>query len=81
MREGVDRRGRHLYPAFPYDHFTRVTDEDIHAIYAYLMAQGPVAFEAPENELRFPFNIRMLLAGWKLLFLETGEFEADPNPG
>ena len=79
MREGVDRRGRHLYPAFPYDHFTRVTDEDIHAIYAYLMAQEPVAFAAPENELRFPFNIRMLLAGWKLLFLETGEFEADPN--
>lgn len=79
MREGVDRRGRHLYPAFPYDHFTRVTDEDIHAIYAYLMAQDPVAFEAPENELRFPFNFRMLLAGWKLLFLETGEFEADPN--
>ncbi len=27
MREGVDREGRHLYPAFPYDHYTRVTDE------------------------------------------------------
>jgi len=26
MREGIDREGRHLYPAFPYDHFTRVTD-------------------------------------------------------
>ena len=79
MREGVDRRGRHLYPAFPYDHFTRVTDEDLHAIHAFLMTREPVAFEAPGNELPFPLNIRMLLAGWKLLFHETGEFEADKN--
>ena len=77
MREGVDRRGRHLYPAFPYDHFTRTTDEDIRAIYAYLMSREPVSFQAPENELSFPFNIRMLLSGWKLLFLETGAFERD----
>ena len=79
MREGVDRRGRHLYPAFPYDHFTRVTDEDLHAIYAFLMTREPVAFEAPDNELPFPLDIRMLLAGWKLLFLETGSFEADES--
>ena len=79
MREGVDRRGRHLYPAFPYDHFTRVAAEDIRAIYAYLMTREPVAFKAPENELPFPFNIRMFLAGWKLLYLETGEFEADSS--
>ena len=79
MREGVDRRGRHLYPAFPYDHFTKVTDEDIHAIYAFLMTGEAVAQAATDNELRFPFNIRMLLAGWKLLFLDTGEFEADDN--
>ena len=77
MREGVDRRGRHLYPAFPYDHFTRVTDEDLHAIYAFLMTREPVAFEAPDNELPFPLDVRLLLAGWKLLFLDTGAFEAD----
>ena len=35
MREGVDREGNHLYPAFPYDHFTRVTDEDNRALYAF----------------------------------------------
>ena len=71
--------GRHLYPAFPYDHFTRVTDEDVDAIYAYLMTREPVVFEAPDHELAFPFNVRMLLAGWKLLFLETGRFEPDES--
>ena len=79
MREGVDRRGRHLYPAFPYDHFTRATDDDIRAIYAYLMSREPVSYQAPENELSFPFNVRMLLAGWKLLFLETGAYEPDAS--
>lgn len=77
MREGVDRNGKHLYPAFPYDHFARVTDADIHAIYAYLMTIEPVSAETPQNELSFPFNIRMLLAGWNLLFLEGGGFEPD----
>jgi mono/diheme cytochrome c family protein len=79
LREGVDRRGRHLYPAFPYDHFTLVTDEDSRALYAYLMTREPVRAAQPANELTFPFNIRTLLAGWKLLYFTPGAFRADPN--
>ncbi|WP_182086485.1 cytochrome c [Aureimonas sp. ME7] len=78
MREGVDREGRHLYPAFPYDHFTRVTDEDNRALYAYLMTREAVSAEPPENELPFPLNVRMVLAGWKLLFFREGAYEPDP---
>ena len=74
MREGVDREGRHLYPAFPYDHFTRVTDEDNRALYAYLMTREPVRAETPDNELVFPLGFRPLLAGWKLLFLDDGVY-------
>lgn len=39
MHEGVDREGRHLFPAFPYDHFTLMTEADVRAIYAYLMTE------------------------------------------
>ena len=35
MQEGLDREGNHLYPAFPYDHFTKVSEEDIRDIYNY----------------------------------------------
>ena len=35
MQSGVDREGRHLYPTFPYDHFTNVSDDDDRALYAY----------------------------------------------
>jgi mono/diheme cytochrome c family protein len=75
MREGVDRAGRHLYPAFPYDHFTLLADADTAALYAYLMSREPVSAAAPNNALSFPFNNRILLAGWKLLFLRQGPYQ------
>ncbi|MBY3752524.1 hypothetical protein GBZ26_06460 [Azospirillum formosense] len=59
----MDREGRHLYPAFPYDHYTRVSDADNRALYAYLMTRTPVRAEAPANDLPFPLNIRMAVAG------------------
>ena len=77
LREGVDREGRHLYPAFPYDHFKHLTDDDIRALYAFVMTRTPVRSVPPENKLAFPFNIRPLLAGWKLLFLNRGPREED----
>ncbi|WP_131856650.1 cytochrome c [Bosea sp. BK604] len=79
MRQGVDREGRHLYPAFPYDHYTRVTTEDSRALYAFIMSRDPVKATAPANELPFPFNVRLILAGWKLLFLREGELPRDAS--
>lgn len=79
MREGVDRQGRHLYPAFPYDHFTLISDDDVAALYAFFMSRDPVAATAPPNALPFPINIRLVLAGWKLLFFRDGRFAPDPS--
>jgi mono/diheme cytochrome c family protein len=79
MREGVDREGRHLYPAFPYDHFIHVTNEDMGALYAYVMTREPVSMEAPANDLVFPLGYRPLLAGWKLLFLGKSPLQTDPE--
>lgn len=75
MREGVDREGEHLFPAFPYTHFTKVKDEDLTALYAYLMTRKPVEYEPPANTLRFPYNIRMLQAGWKVLFFDDSPWK------
>jgi len=79
MREGVDREGRHLYPAFPYDHFTRATDDDIRAIYAFLMSQPAIRNVAPNNDLTFPLNFRPVVAGWKILFLDRGPLQPDAS--
>jgi mono/diheme cytochrome c family protein len=77
MQSGVDRDGRHLYPTFPYDHFTHVSDEDDRALYAYLMTRRPVYAAARDNQLSFPFNQRIVVAGWKLLFLRHGTYQPD----
>ena len=77
MRSGVDRDGQHLYPTFPYDHFTNVSDDDDRALYAYLMTRQPVHAVERENQLSFPFNQRVVIAGWKLLFLRQGTWQPD----
>ncbi|WP_315767436.1 MULTISPECIES: molybdopterin cofactor-binding domain-containing protein [unclassified Bradyrhizobium] len=79
MREGVHRDGRQLYPAFPYTHYARTSEADLQALYAYLMAQAPIHQQARENELRFPFNLRPLVAGWNALFHDTATFKPDPT--
>jgi mono/diheme cytochrome c family protein len=77
MRSGVDRNGRHLYPTFPYDHFTNVSDEDDQALYAYLMTRQPVRAPARANQLSFPLDRRFVIAGWKLLFLRRATWQPD----
>ena len=78
-REGISRDGSQLYPAFPYDHFTKLTDADVAALYAYFMTRPPVHAPARANDLPFPLNIRALVAGWKLLFFRPGRFEPVPT--
>ena len=77
MRSGVNREGQHLYPTFPYDHFTNVSDEDDTALYAFLMTRPAVRAQARENQLPFPLDQRVVVAGWKLLFLRRGSYRPD----
>lgn len=79
MHEGVRRDGAHLFPAFPYDHFTKLTDADISALYAYFMTRPAVHAEAKTNDLPFLLNVRALQAGWKLLFFSPGRYVPKPD--
>ncbi len=77
MRQGVDRAGRHLYPALPYEHYTHVADDDLAALYAFLMTRPAVSAPPRQNRLVWPLGYRPLLAGWKLLFLHEGAYRPD----
>jgi mono/diheme cytochrome c family protein len=79
MRHGVRPNGQHLYPAFPYTAFTKLTDIDTAAIFLYLMSLPPVRQAAPNNELGFPFNQRWLMTIWKALYFEPGIYEQDES--
>jgi mono/diheme cytochrome c family protein len=79
MHEGIGKSGERLYPAFPYVEFTRVTEQDVLAIRAYLNTVAPVHYTPPPNDLRFPFNLRWLMIFWNLFNFEEGRFVPDPQ--
>ena len=78
MHTGISRDGSLLYPAMPFASYTKVTRSDSDAIYAYLMSVPPVHQKNRPHELRFPFNNRDLLIGWRTLYFKEGEYVADP---
>ena len=77
MHTGVSRDGTLLYPAMPFASYTKVTRIDSDAIYAYLMSVTPVKQANRPHELKFPFNNRDLLLGWRTLYFKEGEFVPD----
>lgn len=80
VRDGINKQGQYLYPAMPYTSYSRITDADIHALYAYFM-HGVAAVDrpAPQTHLPFPFNIRSSMALWNTLFSNNKPFIAEKS--
>jgi mono/diheme cytochrome c family protein len=68
-----------LYPAMPFASYTKVTRADSDAIFAYLRTVAPVTQENRANDLRFPYNNRSLVIGWRTLYFNEGEYKPDPR--
>lgn len=82
VRDGVAPGGERLYPAMPFPSFSKITDDDMHALYAYFMhGVEPVAKPAPKTKLPFPFNQRWALAVWSELFAPHERFDARGDRG
>jgi mono/diheme cytochrome c family protein len=79
MHDGIRKDGSRLYPAMPYPAYTKVTRDDVSAIWAYLRTLQPVRNEVQPNELRFPFNVRRpATSTWDLINFTPGVFQPDP---
>jgi mono/diheme cytochrome c family protein len=78
LHDGIGKDGSYLYPAFPYTNYTKVTRADSDAMYAFFMALPPVNRPNQAHDMRFPYNQRQLLLGWRTLYFKAGEFQ--PNP-
>ncbi|WP_421725483.1 c-type cytochrome [Bauldia sp.] len=79
MKFGVGKGGEHLYPAFPYTSYQRMTLEDIIDLKAFLDTLEPVNNVVPAHDLGFPFNIRRGLGLWQLLYVDGETFVPDPD--
>jgi alcohol dehydrogenase (quinone), cytochrome c subunit len=75
LHEGVSARGHRLFPAFPYPSFTKITDEDVKAIYAYLQTVAADAYDPPSNS--FLLKQRWGMAIWNGLFFRPDRFKPD----
>lgn len=79
MRDGTSPAGQHLYPAFPYTSYARMTTGDLLDLFAYLKTLPAVKGKARDHDLPFPFNIRRTLGVWKLLYLNARPFTPDAS--
>jgi alcohol dehydrogenase (quinone), cytochrome c subunit len=77
LHEGISAKGYRLFPAFPYTSFTRITDQDVSAIYAYLRTVAADAYSPPANGALF--KQRWAMAVWNRLFFRPGRFRPDPT--
>lgn len=76
IKKGRDPKGRNYFPVFPYIYFSKISDDDAHALYAYF--KSIPAVKQKNRPLPFPFNVpgaRTTLWGWNLLF-----FYPNDNP-
>jgi mono/diheme cytochrome c family protein len=77
MHTGRSRTGDLLYPAMPFASYTKVTRADTDAIFAYLRSVPRVRQPSRQHDLRFPYNNRALLIGWRTLYFTEGEYQPD----
>ncbi len=75
VHQGIGKDGSHLYPAFPYESYTLLTDDDVRAIKAYLFSLPAVHAPTPANALAFPFNQRWLMAFWSAFYNPDQRFQ------
>ena len=57
IREGVSRDGRALFPFMPYPALSKLSDEDVEAIVAYMNSLKPVRNALPQTKLDFPVSL------------------------
>jgi mono/diheme cytochrome c family protein len=79
IRRGLRRDGSHLYPAMPYNTYTKMSRDDVLAIRAYLNTVIPVRNAVVANALPFPFNIRASMGVWNALYFKEGDYRPDPK--
>jgi mono/diheme cytochrome c family protein len=79
VRHGIGHNGERLYPAMPFNAYTKMSHADVMAIRAYLNTVTAVYNPVVANTLPFPFNIRTSMLVWDDLYFKDGQYVDDPH--
>lgn len=69
LRQGVRPDGKAYYPAFPYEFYADMSDQDVTDLWAAIQTVPPVAEPAAPHDVSFPFNMRWGLKLWRAAFM------------
>jgi mono/diheme cytochrome c family protein len=56
VTQGVSKDGTPLFPLMPYPHFGAMSEDDVHAVLAYVRSWKAIEGSAPARQLSFPLN-------------------------
>jgi mono/diheme cytochrome c family protein len=79
VRRGRRPDGSRLYPAMPYNAYTRMSRAEVLALRAYLNTVPPVRNTVEANTLPFPYNVRAVMSVWDGLYFTAGEYQPDAS--
>lgn len=68
MTRGVSPGGQHYYPVFPYTSYNKAKLQDVVDLHSFLATLPASDIPSQPHDVGFPFNIRRVLGGWKMLF-------------
>ncbi|PRY26229.1 mono/diheme cytochrome c family protein [Aliiruegeria haliotis] len=72
LRSGIAPDGHAYYPAFPYDSFVRLRDQDVADLFAFLKSLPVVPGEVAGNAPVFPVSLPVAAEGWRRMYLRPG---------
>lgn len=74
VRDGIAPHETFLYPAMPFDSYTKITDDDMKALWAYVATIPPIDEVSQGDALAFPFNVRYGMIVWREMFFRSTRF-------
>jgi mono/diheme cytochrome c family protein len=81
VHDGVRADAQFLYPAMPFDSYTKIEESDLKALWAYVQTLRPIKQPNKENGLSFPFDVRYNMLAWRWLYFDEGFFKPDTSKG
>lgn len=76
VRDGVAKDGHNLYPAMPYPSYTKVSDDDMRALYAFFMkGVAPVTKANRDTDIAWPLSMRWPLALWNATYVDFARYQ------
>ncbi len=79
VRQGISPAGEPYYPAFPYEFYASLTDQDLADLWSAIQATPPVSRSGQQHDVGFPFNIRSGLKIWRSFFEQPHVYAPLPD--